>query len=338
MAAALLVAGVLLYRKRRITRLSLILTVLVGIVGLLLATVPDLFGPVFDLFDFRKGGGRRLTAVLLFSTLFLLILVFRTIARQDEDTRNLSLLIESLGVRSFDWDKASRLRAGDRIVVVIPAHNEAENVGAVVREIPKRVLGLPVSVVVVDDASDDGTAEVARAAGALVATNPIRRGQGMAHRVGYGIAVRLGATVVATLDADGQHVPAELPDVVRPVLEDEADIVQGSRMLGEFERESRFRHLGVLLLSRLVSLITRVRVTDVSSGYRGIRAEILDRFVLKQDQYSASEVIIEGIRHRARILEVPVTIRARAGGVTKKPKSFRYGWNFTKVIVQTWLR
>jgi hypothetical protein len=140
------------------------------------------------------------------------------------------------------------------------------------------------------------------------------------------------------MDADGQHLAEELPVLVRPILDDEADYVNGSRILGEFERESLVRHVGVHVFARLVTILTGRRITDPSSGYRAGRAELFRRFVLEEDQFWTTEILIEALRHRARVVEVPVTIAARAGGETKKPASLRYGWNFSKVIVQTWLR
>ncbi len=101
---------------------------------------------------------------------------------------------------------------------------------------PKEVSGYHVVPIVIDDHSDDGTADAARMAGALAATLPIRRGGGMALRVGYDIALRLGADIVVTLDADGQHLPEEIPTLIAPIVEDRADHVNGSRMLGDFER------------------------------------------------------------------------------------------------------
>ena len=115
-------------------------------------------------------------------------------------------------------------------------------------------------------------------------------------------------------------------------------MVNGSRLLGEFERESVIRHVGVHFFSWIVSAMTGQRLTDPSSGYRATRADVLRRFVLEQDQFWTSELLIEGLRHRIRLKEVPITIRARTGGKSKKPKSFRYGWNFSKAILKTWLR
>jgi hypothetical protein len=185
---------------------------------------------------------------------------------------------------------------------------------------------------------DDGTPEAARAAGALVASLPIRRGGGLALRVGYDIALRLGADIVVTLDADGQHQPEEIPTLVAPILEGRADHVNGSRMLGDFESDSVIRHAGVHVFSRIVTILTGQRVTDISSGYRATRADTLRRLILEQDQFWTSEVTIEALRQKARVVEVPVTFLTRRGGESKKPKSLRYGWNFSKAIVKTWLR
>jgi hypothetical protein len=337
-AAALFASAVIRFRRRRITRLNLIISCSLAVGLLLLAVAPSLFDPLFDVFNFRRGGGQRLLAVLLFGNVILLLLILRNTTETDVVRRDFQLLMEWMGTHSLPQDEVEALPAGERVVVVLPAHNEARNIGAVLRQMPEKVDGHPVVPLVVDDASEDDTERAAREAGALVARLPIRRGGGQAVRVGYELGLRLDAAVVASLDADGQHDPNELPSLVEPILRGEADMVQGSRILGEYERESRIRHAGVLLLSWLVSLMTGRRVTDVSNGYRAIRADTLRELILREDQFWTSEVIIEALRQRARIKEVPITVRARASGETKKPPAFKYGWQFLKVIVKTWLR
>jgi hypothetical protein len=337
-AAGLFASAVIRFRRRRITRLNLIISCSLAVGLLLLAVAPSLFDPLFDVFNFRRGGGQRLLAVLLFGNVILLLLILRNTTETDVVRRDFQLLMEWMGTHSLPQEEVEGLPAGERVVVVLPAHNEAANIGAVLRQMPQKVDGHPVVPLVVDDASEDDTEGVAREAGALVARLPIRRGGGQAVRVGYELGLRLDAAVVASLDADGQHDPNELPSLVEPILRGDADMVQGSRILGEYERESRIRHAGVLLLSWLVSLMTGRRVTDVSNGYRAIRADTLRELILREDQFWTSEVIIEALRRRARIKEVPITVRARASGETKKPPAFKYGWQFLKVIVKTWLR
>jgi hypothetical protein len=337
-AAGFFAAAVVRYRRRQISRLNLIISWAIALGVILLAAWPSLFNPLFDVLHFRPGTGQRLTGALLVAVVVLFALIFRMESIVDSSDRSIRLLVEALGQKEFDWEAARSLPPGRRIVVVSPAYNEAENVAAVIHAMPEEIDGYRVVPIVIDDCSDDGTAEAARSAGALVARLPIRRGGGLALRVGYDIALKLGADIVVSIDADGQHQPEEMPTLVKPIIADEADHVNGSRMLGDFERESLMRHVGVHFFSWLVTILTGQRVTDISSGYRATRAETLRKLLLEQDQFWTSEVTIEALRQHARVLEVPVTFLTRRGGVSKKPKSLRYGWNFTKAIAKTWLR
>src|SRR5215211_1818557 len=326
------------YERKQVSRLTLIISSVISVAILLLAIAPGLFNPLFETFNFQPGTGLRLTGVLLAAVVILFLLVVRLQSNVDTNDRSIRLLVESMGQTAFDWDAAAELPDGRRIVVISPALNEAENVGAVIHAMPSEVAGHVVVPIVIDDGSDDGTADVAREAGALVASLPIRRGGGLALRVGYDVALKLDADVVITIDADGQHQPEEIPILVKPILDGEADHVNGSRMIGDFERESLIRHLGVHFFSRVVTILTGQRVTDISSGYRATRADTLRSLLLEQDQFWTSEVTIEALRKHARVVEVPVTFLTRRGGESKKPKSLRYGWNFSKAIVKTWLR
>jgi hypothetical protein len=336
-AAGLFVLALRGHARRQISRLNMIILFALCASVIALAIYPPLFDPLLRTFDFERGtDGVIFALIVAVGALFFLYL--RAQSTADTNERSIRLLVEALGQERFDWDRASRLPDGPRLVTICPAFTEAENVAAVIKQIPAMIEGHHVVPVVVSDGSTDGTAAVAREAGAFVAELPIRRGGGLALRVGYDVALRLGAALVVTLDSDGQHLPEEIPIMIAPILADEADYVNGSRLLGSFERESLVRHLGVHLFSRIITLLTGRRITDPSSGYRAARADLLERVVLKQDQFWSTEILIEALRNRARVVEVPVTFLARAGGESKKPKSFRYGWNFLKVIIQTWLR
>jgi hypothetical protein len=337
-ALAFFVSSIRRYRRRQISRLNMITSCTIASVIVLLSLAPSLFNPLFTSFNFGPGNDRRLIFVLMVAVLVLFALLLRVQSIADVNERSIRLLVEALGQERFDWARAETLPEGPRLVTVSPAYNEAENVEAVVKAIPSMVEGYHVVPLVVSDGSEDRTADAARQAGAFVAELPIRRGGGLALRVGYEVALKLGADIVVTLDADGQHLPEELPIMIGPILRGEADYVNGSRLLGYFEKGSTIRHLGVHFFSRLVTLLTGTRVTDISSGYRAARADLLRDLVLEQDQFWTSEILIEALRHRAKIVEVPITILARKGGKSKKPKSVKYAWNFSKVIIQTWLR
>jgi hypothetical protein len=337
-AAVLFVAAIRRYQKRRISRLTLLVTGLAMVGVIMLAIHPELFNGVFKAFNLKEGGGQRLIGVLIVANVVMFFLLFRNASVADSAALAIRMLVEALALQTFNWAAARGQADGDTIVVVMPAHNESENVGAVIHSMPDQVEGHRVVTVVIDDGSVDDTAEVAMRSGALVARIPIRRGGGFALRVGYEIGLKLKAAVVVSMDADGQHVADEMPLLVKPILEDQADMVNGSRVLGEFERESTIRHIGVHFFSWLVTIITGSRITDVSNGYRATRTEVIKHLSLDQDQFWASELLIEGMRMRLRIREVPITIRARAGGESKKPKTMKYAWNFTRAIFKTWLR
>lgn len=340
LAIALLAFSVPRYRKRQISRLNLIITWFIGVALLVLAFLPPgALGEALDAMDLQPKSGRQLTVLLLFAVILLFVLVLRMQTYTDQADRAIRQLVEALGVKTVDLDEVrASLPPAPRLATICPAFNEAENVGFVLDDMPKQVLGYNVISIVVDDCSDDGTPDVAREHGAIVASNPVRRGGGLALRVGYEVALLLDAEIVVTLDADGQHKPEEMDIMIKPIAEDQADYVNGSRLLGAFEKESTIRHLGVHFFSRAVTLLTGQRITDPSSGYRAARASLLENLALTQDQFWSTEILIEALRQKARVKEVPVTFLARRGGVTKKPKSLRYGWAFSKVIVKTWLR
>ena len=338
-ALFLFVVSIRRYQRRNISRLSLIVTGLISIGVILLAISPALYNPAFDAFNFRQGGGRRLLGLLILATIVLFIMLVQTMGSADRANSSVRALVEALTVQAFDWERVSaQLPEGESVVVILPAYNESENISAVIHSLPSTLEGYPVVPIVVDDGSDDGTSDVARKAGAYAARLLIRRGGGFALRVGYEIGRHLNAVVLVTMDADGQHVADEMPLLVKPILEGDADLVNGSRVLGEFERESIIRHVGVHFFSWVVTVMTGSRITDVSNGYRAIRADVLRTLKLDQDQFWASELLIEGMRMRLRIREVPITIRARAAGESKKPKTLKYAWHFTKAIFKTWLR
>jgi glycosyltransferase involved in cell wall biosynthesis len=226
----------------------------------------------------------------------------------------------------------------DRVGVLIPAFNEADSIAWVLDRIPKSVCGLETAVLVVDDGSRDGTPEIATQHGAVVARHLINRGGGAALRTGYRLMADSGARIVVTLDADGQHLPSEMERLVEPVISGEVAVAHGSRVLGEAEPNHYARELGIVFFNRMVSLITRTKVSDCSNGYRAVRADVLPQLVLRQEQFHTSEFLIEAIKRGIPAKEVPVTVARRLHGHSKKPAVVRYGLGFANAIVRAWLR
>jgi glycosyltransferase involved in cell wall biosynthesis len=231
-----------------------------------------------------------------------------------------------------------RTRIRGSILVLIPALNEAQALPGVLRHMPDSVDGVPVVALVVDDGSDDGTADVAEAEGALAIRHPVNRGGGAALQSGFAAALDGEARAVVTMDADGQHLPQELPALVRPVLSGDVDLTLGSRALGSADPNSRARELGITVFNRLISALMRRRITDCSNSYRAIRTELIPQLVLRQQQFHTSEFLIQALARGARVTEVPVTVALRTHGETRKPRTFRYGYGFARAILMTWTR
>ena len=226
------------------------------------------------------------------------------------------------------------------VTVVIAAYNEADNIGPVLDQIPRTVCGLAVSVLVVDDGSKDGTADVARRHGVFVCApaTTTNRGQGAALRLGYHLAGTHGAAVIATTDADGQYDASELELIVGPILEGRADFVTGSRRLGLYTTDDVVRHAGVHVFATLMSVLARRRVTDTSNGFRAFRADVVDHITLEQRQYQATELLLGVIYRGFRVLEIGTSMHQRTSGKSKKGPHLVYGYNFGRVILRTWLR
>ena len=229
---------------------------------------------------------------------------------------------------------------GAPIAVVIPAYNEEPTVAAVVKGIPREVHGKAVEVIVVVDGSDDRTADEARAAGALVCDVPINRGQGLIFMLGYWLAYKRGADVIATTDADGQYDESEFDRVLEPILSGRADFVNGSRRLGTELTTDPVRHAGVIFFGGLISLLLRQRITDPASGIRAFRTVIPRTVKLEQTQYQTSELLIATAMNGFRIVEVATTMRDRPDGatLTKKGPNLLYGMRFARAILMTYAR
>ncbi|MBK1785411.1 glycosyltransferase family 2 protein [Prauserella cavernicola] len=224
------------------------------------------------------------------------------------------------------------------IVVVIAAYNEAKGIGAVLRNMPTHCGDLPVSTLVVVDGATDNTAEIAAENGAYVCVAPSNRGQGGALRLGYHLAAQYGAEYIVTTDADGQYDNAEMPMLVKPLLDGTADFVTGSRRLGTGQYDSKVRWLGVRVFAVLATILTNRKITDTSFGFRAMKAELATSVTLREPQYQSSELLLGVMAQGARVLEVPMTMHLRNNGQSKKGRSLKYGANYARVMTGTWLR
>jgi hypothetical protein len=325
-----------IWRRHALSNGAVLLGILGG-VALIVVSGTELVDALLEVFSFERGNGERILGLTVFAIAILFLLVMRALTVSARQGQQLSALLEGLAWEEFKGANLPQ-RFRDRIAVVIPAYNEGDNVAQVVHGIPDRVCGTDTAILVVDDGSRDATSDEAARSGAIVARHVINRGGGAALRTGYRLMAESGAKVVVTIDADGQHVPDEMERLVKPVLDGEVDVAHGSRVLGQADPNTRSREFGIVFFNKVVSFITRTKVSDCSNGYRAVRTTVLPQLVLRQEQFHTSEFLIEAIKRGIPAREVPVTVQKRLSGHSKKPAVVRYGLGFTNAIVRTWLR
>jgi glycosyltransferase involved in cell wall biosynthesis len=197
--------------------------------------------------------------------------------------------------------------ADPKIIALIPAHNEERFIASVVLK-TKRYVD---EVWVVDDGSSDCTAELAEEAGATVLRHDFNRGKGAALNTGFRtIRAAAANTLVVTLDADGQHEPAELLDVLAPIRDGEADLVVGSRYLINESAVPRSRVWGHKFFNSVTRFTSGVDVSDSQSGYRAFSPRALEAITFSSRGFSVeSEMQFLASQHGLRVVEVPIVIR-----------------------------
>lgn len=208
----------------------------------------------------------------------------------------------------------SRGDRGKETAIVLPVYNEAGNLRATVDEI--RGTGIPCDIVMVDDGSTDGSRKLLGELPVTVLAHPVNLGYGAAVQTGLRYVVSLGYGTVVLMDADGQHVASEIPNLLA-ALEKGADIVIGSRLLGEPSgyRIPLLRRLGITFFSSLAKLLGGTRIYDVTSGFQAMRADVAGFLAEEYPvDFPDAEVIISLGLSKFRIAEVPARFRSRVHG------------------------
>jgi glycosyltransferase involved in cell wall biosynthesis len=229
----------------------------------------------------------------------------------------------------------------ERVLIVIPAYNEAGRIQPVVRDV-RATLPLA-SILVVDDGSKDRTPDEAMEAGATVVSLPVNSGYGAALQTGYKYAVRHRYEVVGQIDADGQHRAEYLVDLLAALEAGDCDVVIGSRFLdrdGHY-RPSVARKLGISLFARLATMITRHHVTDPTSGFQVMRLPVAQFFCsnVYPTDYPDADILIVLHRSGFRLREIPVQMRPSVRqSMHSGHRSFYYAYKMVLSIFVTLLR
>ena len=206
------------------------------------------------------------------------------------------------------------MKTDKKILVIIPAYNETDTVGRVIEKTQQH---LPFGdILVVNDGSTDSTSAISKQRGAMVLDLSYNLGIGGAVQTGYKFAYRMGYDIAVQCDADGQHHPAAIKKLVDTLINDGVDMVLGSRYLRKKRfRSDVFRRLGVLIFSRVLSLIVGQRLTDATSGFRAVNRELIKSFsTFYPRDYPEPEALVLLHREGFTMKEISVNMSSRKGG------------------------
>lgn len=202
------------------------------------------------------------------------------------------------------------------VIVFLPAHNEEEAIGDVIRNVPRHFHpDVFVEVLVIDDGSTDGTVQTAREAGAdYIVSKPVNEGLGAAVRTALGECCKLGAHIGVMIDADNEYPADEIPNILLPIFEGKADYTMGSRFLGTIRGMKLHRRLGNYCFTLLQSLLLRKWIYDGQSGMRAFSRQAMEQGEIVHDYNYAQVLTLNLVRKGFRVQEVPITYKVRETG------------------------
>jgi len=214
-----------------------------------------------------------------------------------------------------------------KVIIGIPAFNEENNIGPIITNLKKKYD----YVLVCDDGSSDSTAAIASDMGANVVKHSKNLGYGSAIKTIFNEAKKIDCDILVTFDADGQHQINEIEDILKPIMENTADIVIGSRFLGKTKNLPKYRKFGIKTITGLTNIMTGSNISDSQSGFRSYSQKVLQEISPTESGMGIStEILIKAIKKKIRITEIPITISYENNAHSKEPIS-----HGTSVVIST---
>lgn len=218
------------------------------------------------------------------------------------------------------------------IIALIPAYNEEETIGNVINNTIKYVS----KIIVINDGSTDKTKEIALSHGAEVVDNIINRGLGLTMKKGYQEALKRKADIIIQLDADGQYLAEEIPLLLKPIIDNEADLVLGSRLENIQYQMPLIKKFGNMSFSKILKFLTNADVADGQTGFRAIRKHVLETSMPEGKYTYTQEMIIKAAEDGWRIKSIPITFCERISGPSRLiSHPFSYAINAWLIIIRT---
>ena len=205
-----------------------------------------------------------------------------------------------------------------KIIIGIPAFNEEKNIGAIIVKLKKKYD----DILICDDGSSDMTNSIASSLGALVVRHNKNLGYGAAIKTIFNEAKKLNGDILVTFDADGQHQISEIDSVLKPIIENKAEIVIGSRFLGSTKDLPKYRKFGIKTITGLTNTVTGSKITDAQSGFRAYSKKVLTEISPTESGMGIStEILIKSSKKQMKLFEVPITISYENNSHSQEPIS-----------------
>ena len=205
-----------------------------------------------------------------------------------------------------------------KIIIGVPAFNEEKNIAAIIVQLKKKYD----DILICDDGSSDMTQTIASSLGALVVRHNKNLGYGAAIKTIFNEAKKLNGDILVTFDADGQHEISEIDSVLKPIIENKAEIVIGSRFLGNTKDLPKYRKFGIKTITGLTNTMTGSNITDAQSGFRAYSKKVLTEISPTESGMGIStEILIKSLKKQMKLLEVPITISYENNSHSQEPIS-----------------
>jgi hypothetical protein len=285
------------------------------------------------------GLDNRAQFLLILSLVFIIYLLLQQTTKTKNISFNLFNIVRDIAISNF---RKELFGSNSSIAIVIIAKNESNTIGNVIDKIKSLEIPTSYKIIVVNDGSTDDTEQIARQRGAFVVNHVHNLGIGAATKTGYIAAALLKSEIIINIDADGQHDPSYIPKMISILKNREADLVYGSRFSQESDYKTTIaRSIGNKFYTSLVNRLGKISITDVNTGFRGIRADKLESIYFISENNFAIELALRGGRNGLKIAEIATTSNQRTSGQSQFQNLERfiiYNINAIKQIVNAFFK
>lgn len=285
------------------------------------------------------GLDNRAQFLLILSLVFIVYLLLQQTTKTKNISFNLFNIVREIAISNFKRDLPD---SNPVLAIVIVAKNESSTLGDVVDRIKSLDILISYKILVVNDGSTDNTEQIAREKDALVVNHVYNLGIGGATKTGYVAATLLKPKIVINIDSDGQHDPIYIPKMISMLTEHNFDLVYGSRFAQESDYKTTIaRSVGNKFYTSLVNHLGKISITDVNTGYRGIKADKLKSVYFISESNFAIELALRAGRNGLKITEIATKSNQRTSGQSqfhKLDKFLIYNINAIKQIINAYFR